>query len=153
MVDEEGEGLLAEEGVGHHHVGTVDGVDSVAKPFQIQAAIERDVGDGGLHVAHLVVEAEEDGALGVGVLRGKREVDAQLLTFFHHAHGKVVVAKHTGQPHLMTQQTQVMGDVTGHATMVEGDAAGRAALCVQLAMRLYGDVDVGFAYDGDVHFS
>jgi hypothetical protein len=52
----------------------------------------------------------------------------------------------------MTQQAQVVGDVTGHATMVEGYAAGRAALCVQLAMRLYGDVNVGFAYDGDIHF-
>ena len=76
MVDKEGEGLDTEQGVGHHHVGTVDGVDSVTDPIQIQTTIECDVGNGRLHVAHLIVEAEEDGTLGVCVLRGKRQVNA-----------------------------------------------------------------------------
>ena len=44
-----------------------------------------------------------------------------------------------------------MRDVAGHTAMMEGDATGGAAFCAQLAMRLDGNVDVGFSDNSDFH--
>ena len=151
MVNEESEGLDTEQGVGDNQVGAVDGIDSITNPVQIEATIELDVGNGRKHVADFVVETEEDGAFGILVLGGERKVNAYLIAFLYHVLGKTIVAEHGGQLNFMTQQAKIMRNVSGHATMMEGDRPRSAAFRNWLRMWHYGNVDVGLSYDGDAH--
>ena len=53
----------------------------------------------------------------------------------------------------MAQQTKVVGNVTRHAPMMEGDVSWYATLGICLGMGLHCNVDVGFSNDGNLHDS
>lgn len=151
MVDEMGEGIGGQKGVGDHDFSAVDVVHLGREPVQIHAVVEADIGVGRLHIACFVVETEEDRALLLCKDRRQRQVDVETATFVHHVVREAVAAKHGHQTHLMAQQTKVVGDVASHAAVVEIDSGRRASERAAFGLRHNGNVDVGFAYDGDFH--
>ena len=120
VTDEVLQGLGGDVGVGHDKDRAIDGLDAGLKEFGRDPVDDVGVGNGGDHVARLVVDTQVQAVAHALTTLAQRKVqsDGLALTPAHLAEGLAAESAH--KLHLMPQQLQVVGDVTRHAAASQG---------------------------------